>query len=83
MTGYHWAEFPFILCGRRGWVSSGNSVINILAPVVQKLDDAILWINLYPVDNTTGFFFNIYPLDIDLSCGWRYPTYEETGPGLV
>ena len=83
MAGYHWAEFPFILCGGRGWVSSGNSVINILAPVVQKLDDAILWINLYPVDNTTGFFFNIYPLDIDLSSGWRYPTYEETGPGLV
>ena len=83
MAGYHWAEFPFILCGRRRWVSSGNSVINILAPVVQKLDDTILWINLYPVDNTTGFFFNIYPLDIDLSCGWRYRTYEETGPGLV
>ena len=46
MAGYHWAEFPFILCERRGWVSSGNSVINILAPVVQKVDDAILWINL-------------------------------------
>ena len=39
MAGYHWAEFPFILCGRRGSVSSGNSVINILAPVVQKVDD--------------------------------------------
>ena len=83
MAGYHRAEFPFILYWRRGWVSSGNSVINILAPVVQKVDDAILWINLYPVDNTIGVFLNIYPLDSDLSCAWRYPTYEETGPGLV
>ena len=33
-----------------------------LAPVVQKVDNAIHWINLYPVDSTIGFP-NIYPLD--------------------
>jgi len=32
------------------------------APVVQKVDDAIRWINLYPVDNAIGFP-NTYPLD--------------------
>ena len=26
-----------------------------LAPVVQKVDDAIHWINHYPVDNAIGF----------------------------
>ena len=35
-------------------------------PVVQKVDNAIHWINLYPLDNITGFP-NIYPLDGDLS----------------
>ena len=37
-----------------------------LAPVVQKLDNAIHRINLYPVDNAIGFP-NTYPLDSDLS----------------
>ena len=32
-----------------------------LAPVVKKLDSAIQWINLYPVDNAIGFP-NTYPL---------------------
>ena len=32
------------------------------APVVQKVEDAILWINLYPVVNAIGFP-NTYPLD--------------------
>ena len=39
-----------------------------LAPVVQKVDRAIRWINLYPVDNIIGFP-NIYQLDSDLSGG--------------
>ena len=38
-----------------------------LAPVVQKLDNAIHRITLYPVDNAIGFP-NTYPLDSDL-CG--------------
>ena len=33
-----------------------------LAPVVQKVDNAIRWINLYPLDSVIGFP-NIYPLD--------------------
>jgi len=36
------------------------------ALVVQKLDSAIHWINLYPVDNANGFP-NTYPPDINLS----------------
>ena len=37
-------------------------------PVVQTLDSAIQWINLYPVDSAIGFP-NTYPLDSDLSDG--------------
>ena len=37
-------------------------------PVVQKLDSAIHWINLYPEDNAIDFP-NTYPLDSDLSGG--------------
>ena len=39
-----------------------------LAPVVQRLDNAIPWINHYPVDNVVCFA-NTYPLDSDLSGG--------------
>ena len=39
-----------------------------LVPVVQTLDSAIQWINLYPVDSAIGFP-NTYPLDSDLSDG--------------
>ena len=38
------------------------------APVVEKMDSAIQWINFYPVDSAIGFP-NIYPLDSDLSSG--------------
>ena len=38
------------------------------APVVQKVDSAILLINLYPLDSAIGFP-NTYPLDSDLSSG--------------
>ena len=47
-------------------------------PVVQKVDNAIHWINLYPLDNITGFP-NIYPLDSDLSSGLHYPKFERQG----
>ena len=36
------------------------------APVAQKVDSDIRWINLYPVDSANGFP-NTYPLDSDLS----------------
>ena len=39
-----------------------------LAPVVQKVDNAIHRINHYPVDSAISFP-NIYPLDSDLSGG--------------
>ena len=42
--------------------------------------NAIHWINLYPVDSAVGFP-NTYPLDSDLSGGWRYPAFEQLGPG--
>ena len=38
------------------------------APVVQKADNAIHWINLYPLGKAIGFP-NTYPLDSDLSGG--------------
>ena len=40
--------------------------VNLLAPVVQKVDSAFHQINLYPVDSVIGFP-NAYPLDRDLS----------------
>ena len=51
----------------------------ILAPVVQTLDSAILWINHYPLDNSIGFA-SVYPLDSNLSGGQRYPSFEQLGP---
>ena len=40
----------------------------LLAPVVQKVDNAIHQINHYPVDSAIGFP-NTYPLDSELSGG--------------
>ena len=39
---------------------------NLQALVIQKVDNAIHWINLNPVDNAVGVN-NTYPLDSDLS----------------
>ena len=41
---------------------------NVLAAVVQRLDNAIQWINNYPVESAVCFA-NTYPLDSDLSPG--------------
>ena len=38
------------------------------ASVAKKVDSAIQWINLYPVDNAIGFP-NTYLVDTDLSGG--------------
>ena len=38
------------------------------APDVRKVDNAIYWINHYPVDSVVCFV-NTYPLDSDLSGG--------------
>ena len=42
--------------------------VNVLAPVVQRLDNAIHRINHYPVYSVVCFV-NTYPLDSDLSGG--------------
>ena len=47
--------------------------------VIYPMDSAIQWINIYAVDSAIGFP-NTYPLDSDLSDGWRYPTLEQPGP---
>ena len=60
-----------------GWKENLNT---LLAPVVQKQESGIHWINLYPVDKYKGNQLH-YTLDRDLSSGWRYPTFEQLGPG--
>ena len=41
---------------------------SVEAPVVQKVDSANHWINLYPLDSAIFIGFpNTYPLDSDLS----------------
>ena len=53
----------------------------ILAPVVQKMDSAIHWINHYPLVNSIAFA-SVFPLNSDLSGGQRYPSFEQLGPGF-
>ena len=45
------------------------------------MDSAIHRINHYPVDYTIGFI-NAYPMDSDLSTGYRHPPFEQPGPGV-
>ena len=56
-------------------------VIHYLAPVVQTFNSAILRINHYPGDKYYGNQLR-YPADSDLSCGYRYPTFEQPGPDV-
>ena len=44
-----------------------ESQINVLGPVVKKVDNAIRRINLYPVDSAIGLIPNTDPLNHDLS----------------
>ena len=48
------------------------------APVVQNVDSAIRWINLYPVDSAIGFP-STYLLDSDLSSGYHYQRLNNRG----
>ena len=53
----------------QGWeiaTNSSHEINNEQAPVVEKVDSTIQWINLYPVKNTISFC-NTYLLDSDLS----------------
>ena len=52
----------------------------IKGPVVQNPDNTNHWINLCPVDNVIGFP-NTHRLDSDFSVGYRYPSFEQPGPG--
>ena len=54
-------QTTFVLVARYGEAQS-HSLFAFQAPFVQKMDNAILRINLYPVDKIIGFP-NIYPLD--------------------
>ena len=66
-------------------VDSVIHILNIrgqLAPIFQKVDNALHWINLHPVDNAIGFP-NTYLLDSDFSVGCRYPTFEQLGPRTI
>ena len=57
------SSFEQIFSENWRWVPRINQ-----GPVVQKVDNAIHRINLYPVDSAIGFP-NIYPLDSNLSGG--------------
>ena len=52
-----------------------------LALVVQKLDAIHRIIDHYPRDNSNGFP-NTYPLESDLSGGWRDPAFKHLEPVL-
>ena len=47
-----------------------------LAPVVKRVDSAILWINLYPVDNAIGFPHIMFSF---WTTGARIVSAKETG----
>ena len=50
-----------------------------LTKVVQKVDNALRWINPYPVHTAIGSP-NIYTLDGDLSSGQCYPAIQQPEP---
>ena len=58
-----------LLCARSAWR------VMHLGAVVQKLDNAVHWINHYPLESAIGSP-STYPLDSDLSGGYFYPTFE-------
>ena len=50
--------------------------------VPEKVDNAsIHWINRYPEDSALAFP-KYYPIDSDLSGGWRCPTFEQSTPNF-
>jgi len=42
------------------------------------VDNTIHWVNHYPADSVVCFV-DTYPLDSNLSSGWRYPAFEQMG----
>ena len=56
--------------------------IGPLAPVLRRVDNAIHWKNLYPVDNATDFLYTyplivIYPMDSAIQL-----SFEQLGPNV-
>ena len=47
-----------------------------MAPVVQKMDNAIHWVSLYPTKNAIGLA-NTYTLDDNLWGDQRYSAFEQ------
>ena len=52
------------------------------APVAQKFDNAINWINIFAIDNATGFL-KVYQLHSVLSGGLRCPAFEHLRRALL
>ena len=57
-----------------------NNKCRAQARFVQKVDNAIRWINHYPADGA-GCFVNAYQLDSNLCGGKSYPAFTQLGPG--
>lgn len=51
--------------------------------VVQRLGDAIHWINCYPVDKCwqKKLQYTIHWIVVQIFCGWYYPSFEQLGWG--
>ena len=65
----------------RGKCGQGLVGAVLLAPVVQKVDNAIYRISHYRLDSAVGFP-NTYLLDKDLSSEQRYSTFKQLGPHI-
>ena len=76
------------------WIALSPGYMNIQRISISETNCAIHWIDIYPVDsvihhlNNWGqiaqlVFPNTYPLDIDLSSGEYYPSFEQLGPLLL
>ena len=77
---YLW-PFGFLCFKHTETDKTGFLTGQVLAPVVQMVDSAIHWINLYPAVNATGFA-NTYPLACKFSTRLRHPTFEQLGRNI-
>lgn len=64
---YNQADHHYLVCSKN------------LAQVVQKVDNVIHWINLYPVENAISYI-NAYSLDSNLSVRWHDTPFEQPWP---
>ena len=82
----HWTVWVQALVGDfalSSWARHSHSASHTQGLVVQKVDNAIPWMNHYPVDSDCVVcFVNTYPLDSDLSAEECYPAFEQLRPGV-